>query len=63
MTTEAFAETEQILQTADYVEARGILLPAVEYLDRAVNVVRYQGNVTGLLLCTVCSCSNTSYVF
>jgi hypothetical protein len=38
---------------ADYVEARGILLPAIEYLSRAVDNAHAQENVTGTLLATV----------
>ena len=53
MSARAFAEAEQRLHTADYVEARGILLPATEYLQRAVDAARSQGNVTGFLLSTV----------
>ena len=53
MSARAFAEAEQRLHTADYVEARGILLPATEYLQRAVDAARSQGNVTGSLLSTV----------
>jgi hypothetical protein len=54
LTAQAFAQAEQVLQTADYVEARGILLPAIEYLGRAVDIARAQGSVTGILLATVC---------
>jgi len=50
----AFAEAEQRLYTADYVEARGILLPAIEYLQRAVDTAHAQSSVTGSLLSTVC---------
>jgi hypothetical protein len=63
MTPRAFAEAEQILHTADYVEARGILLPAVEYLQRAVDAAHSQDSVTGVLLSTVCSCSTTSSIY
>jgi hypothetical protein len=52
-TAQAFAEAEQRLHTGDYVEARGILLPAVEYLKRAVDTAHSQGSVTGSILCTV----------
>jgi hypothetical protein len=48
-------EAEERLYTADFVEARGILLPAIEYLQRAVNAARAQGNLTGPLLSTVSS--------
>jgi hypothetical protein len=52
-TSRAFAEAEQLLNTADYVEARGILQPAIEYLQRAVEWARAQGNLSGSLLATV----------
>ncbi|CAO2656589.1 Nn.00g053920.m01.CDS01 [Neocucurbitaria sp. VM-36] len=51
-TDRAFVEAEGRLYTADYVEARGLLLPATEFLQRAVNAARAQGNVTGALLAT-----------
>ena len=47
-------EAETRLHTADYVEARGILLPAVEYLKQAVDEASSQGNPRGSLLVTVC---------
>ena len=46
-------EVENRLYTSDYVEARGTLFPAVEYLKRAVEAARTQEKVTGGLLCTV----------
>jgi hypothetical protein len=49
----AALEAEQSLQTADYVEARGLLLPAVEYFKRAVDITRVQNKVDGPLLATV----------
>jgi hypothetical protein len=55
-TARSIAGVEQLLHTADYVEARGILLPAIEYLQRAVDSAHSQGTVTGALLVTV-SCS------
>lgn len=48
----AAAEAEDRLHTADYVEASGILLPAVEYLARAVEVAQSQERLTGNLLAT-----------
>ena len=48
-------EAESRLHTADYVEARGILLPAVEYLRRAVEMARTQDKLTGDLLSLVSS--------
>ncbi|KAF1986210.1 hypothetical protein K402DRAFT_92523 [Aulographum hederae CBS 113979] len=47
---EAGAEADARLHTADYVEARGILLPATEYLDRAVESAMAQGRCEGGLL-------------
>lgn len=47
------AEHESRLYKSDYVDARGILLPAVDYLKRAVETARMQGTVTGDLLSIV----------
>ncbi|OAL07250.1 hypothetical protein IQ06DRAFT_288991 [Phaeosphaeriaceae sp. SRC1lsM3a] len=55
----ALAEAEQALNTADYVEARGILSPAVDYLQRAVTAAYARGTVSGTVLVTV---RNTSAV-
>lgn len=52
-TDRAIVEAEQRLNTADYVEARGLLLAATECLQRAVIAARAQGSVTGALLSTV----------
>lgn len=52
--TSATLEAEDRLHLPDYVEARGILLPAVEYLKYAVDAARAQGKLTGSLLSTVC---------
>jgi hypothetical protein len=49
----ALAEAEQALNTADYVEARGILSPAIDYLQRAVNSSYARGTVSGTVLVTV----------
>lgn len=46
-------QAEDRLHTADYVEARGVLLPATEYLKRAVDSAQVQGILTGQLLATV----------
>ncbi|KAF2705330.1 hypothetical protein K504DRAFT_440449 [Pleomassaria siparia CBS 279.74] len=46
----AAVQAEDRLQTADYVEARGTLLPAVDYLRRATAVAQAQEKITGLLL-------------
>lgn len=43
----------QRLNDAHYVEARGLLLPAAEYLQRAVEVAQAQRNPTGPLIVTV----------
>jgi hypothetical protein len=63
VTARAFAAAEQILHTADYVEARGILLPAVEYLQRAVDGAHAQCNVTGELLATVSRYAGMNFAF
>ena len=55
------AEHESRLYMSDYVEARGILLPAVEYLKRAADAARTQEKLTGDLLSTVsCALQSTS---
>lgn len=46
-------ETQRRLDTADYVEARALLLPAVEYLKRAVDVAHAQHLINGALLAKV----------
>ncbi|KAJ4288011.1 hypothetical protein N0V90_012027 [Kalmusia sp. IMI 367209] len=51
--TRANVEAESRLYLSDYVEARGILLPAVEYLKRAAEAARVQEKITGDLLSTV----------
>jgi hypothetical protein len=50
---QAAAEADARVHTADYVEARGILLPATEYFSRAVNMAERRGRLTGDLLATV----------
>lgn len=47
------AEAESRLYTSDYVEARGVLLPAIEYLKHAVDAARTQNRITGEILATV----------
>lgn len=49
----AAAEADAQLHTADYVEARGILLPSTEYFTRAIAVADRGGTVTGRLLALV----------
>ncbi|KAF2662994.1 hypothetical protein K491DRAFT_700118 [Lophiostoma macrostomum CBS 122681] len=53
MAARAAVEAEDRLHTADYVEARGILLPATEYLKRSVDGATVQSQLTGGLLATV----------
>ncbi|GAB7332081.1 hypothetical protein MBLNU13_g03969t1 [Cladosporium sp. NU13] len=48
--SESAAEAERRIGTADYVEARGLLQPAAEYLERAVTAASNQGVVSGDLL-------------
>ena len=49
----AAAEADARIHTADYVEARGILLPSTEYFTRAVAVAEQKGSLTGELLALV----------
>lgn len=49
----ALQEGERKAGTADYVEARGFLQPAAEYLDRAVAAASSQRLLSGDLLATV----------
>lgn len=49
----ATVEAERRAGTEDYVEARGILQPATEYLERAVAAATAQGVLSGDLLTTV----------
>ncbi|KAF2436514.1 hypothetical protein EJ08DRAFT_655504 [Tothia fuscella] len=64
-TTQANSEAEMRLHSPDYVEARGILLPAVEYLRRAVDEAQNQEALGGDLLITTAeaymSLGNVSY--
>ena len=48
-------EAEARISTSDYVEARAILFPAVEYFKSAVVAARAQGVLTGKLLSMVSS--------
>jgi hypothetical protein len=50
---QAQREAEARLGTADYVEARGILQPATEYLHRAVQEATAQDSLTAQLLIMV----------
>ena len=47
------SEAELRLHTSDYVEARGILLPATDFLSQAVTAAESQGCITGNLLAKV----------
>lgn len=49
----AAAEADARIHTADYVEARGILLPATEYFSRAVGVAQARNALSGRLLALV----------
>ncbi|KIW25355.1 uncharacterized protein PV07_08540 [Cladophialophora immunda] len=46
----ATAEADARAHTADYVEARGMLIPAVDYFSRAVDVAERDGELAGELL-------------
>lgn len=52
-TAASIAEAERRAGTADYVEARGYLQPAVEYLDQAVTSARDQQELSGDVLAVV----------
>ena len=49
----AVAEADARISTADYVEARGILVPATEYFSRAVQIAEAEDAATGELLALV----------
>jgi len=49
----AAAEAEMRVNTSDYVEARGLLVPATEYLARGVEWAVHHNNVGGQLLALV----------
>ncbi|KIW41081.1 hypothetical protein, variant 3 [Exophiala oligosperma] len=46
----ANVEADARAHTADYVEARGMLIPAVDFLSRAVEITEADGTLTGDLL-------------
>lgn len=52
-TERAISEADTRAHTADYVEARGLLLPAIEYLSRAVTLCEDAGRVNGDILSMV----------
>lgn len=49
-------EAEDRVQTAHYVEARGLLVPATDFFARAVEVADEEDGVTGELLVLVSEC-------
>jgi hypothetical protein len=51
----ATIEAEDRLHSAEYVEARGLLLPAVDYLKHAVEAAGSQDKLSGKLLSMVCT--------
>lgn len=56
-TTRSLFETERRLHEPDYVEAQGLLIPATDYLKRAVDAAIAQVRLTEPLLSTVCAIS------
>ena len=52
----AAVEADARAHTADYVEARGMLIPAVDYFFRAINVAERDGGLAGELLSEVRTC-------
>ncbi|KAI9751594.1 MAG: hypothetical protein M1835_001197 [Candelina submexicana] len=62
---EATTEANSRLHTADYVEARGLLLPSTEYFAKAVQAADTQGILTGDILASAAesymSLGNVSY--
>lgn len=57
----AAAEANARAHTADYVEARGMLIPAVDYFSRATNVAERTESLTGELLSEVSNLSSRQY--
>lgn len=57
----AAKEAERKAGTADYVEARGFLQPATEYLDRAIAAASSQRVLSGDLLSTVSTSPTSSH--
>jgi len=49
----AISEADARAHTADYVEARGMLIPAVDYFVRAVELAERDSTLTGELLSEV----------
>ena len=56
-------EAELRLHTSDYVEARGILLPATDFLSQAVTAAESQGCISGNLLATVSLLTFSRYLY
>ncbi|KAK4628978.1 hypothetical protein CLAFUW4_08033 [Fulvia fulva] len=52
LSTQQVAEAERRAATTDYVEARGYLQPATDYLERAITAATAQRAVSGELLAT-----------
>lgn len=59
--SKASFDAEERLAAPDYVEARGLLQPATEYLGRAVDMGTAQGTITGALLSTVKSIQSINF--
>lgn len=57
----ATAEADLRAHTADYVEARGMLIPAVDYFSRAIEVADREGRLTGDLLSEVRTISSFEF--
>lgn len=49
----AIADADFRTSTADYVEARGILLPSTEYFSRAISIADQRSQISGNLLSSV----------
>jgi hypothetical protein len=61
-TERATAEADARAHTADYVEARGMLIPAVDYFSRAIDVAERDGMLSGELLTEVRMTSHLNYI-
>jgi len=60
--SESATEAERRVGTADYVEARGMLQPATEYLERAATAASNQNAISGDLLAKVSLLSLSLYM-
>lgn len=56
----ATADADARAHTADYVDARGMLIPAVDYFSRAIRKAERDGGLTGELLSEVRICHLSS---